>query len=94
MIEAAIASTTSVYTTNVKASPESVPFGIDLLGFFKSPDMLEPLFASQLLVKISPSFSLALGLHTRICHRWQETEFQKDLENSPLQEVDFQLHPW
>lgn len=60
MIEAAIASTTSVYTTNVKASPESVPFGIDLLGFFKSPDMLEPLFASQLLVTILPSFSLGV----------------------------------
>lgn len=42
---AAIAKITSVYRINVKAKPESVPFGIDLLGFFKSPDMLEPLLA-------------------------------------------------
>lgn len=34
---------TTVYVTNVRSIPDNVPFGIDLLGFFKSPDILAPL---------------------------------------------------
>lgn len=33
-----------MYIINVRASPESVPLGMDLLGFFKSPDILAPLY--------------------------------------------------
>jgi hypothetical protein len=56
---AAIANITRVYKTKVKASPYKVPFGIDLLGFFKSPDMLAPLP----YVSIIPS-----GLQQRIAY--------------------------
>jgi hypothetical protein len=37
-----MAKMTSVYVIKVKARPERVPLGIDLLGFFRSPDMLAP----------------------------------------------------
>ena len=42
-MEAAIASITTVYAKNVRASPPRVPFGIALLGYWRSPDMLAPL---------------------------------------------------
>ena len=34
---------TIVYVMNVRAKPDKVPFGIALLGFLRSPDMLAPL---------------------------------------------------
>lgn len=40
---AAMENMTMVYETKVKPKPQSVPFGIALLGCFKSPDMLAPL---------------------------------------------------
>lgn len=42
VIVAAMARITNVYSTKVVAKPYSVPLGIDLLGFRKSPDMLAP----------------------------------------------------
>ena len=39
---APIETITSVYATNVNSRPWSVPAGMDLLGFFRSPLMLAP----------------------------------------------------
>lgn len=44
MILAAIERITIVYVMNVKTNPDRVPFGIDLLGFFRSPDIEAPLY--------------------------------------------------
>jgi hypothetical protein len=38
-----MANMTRRYEIKVKARPARVPLGIDLLGFFKSPDILAPL---------------------------------------------------
>ena len=43
VIVAAIESITRVYKTNVVPRPLKVPFGMDLLGVLRSPDMLDPL---------------------------------------------------
>lgn len=46
-MEAAKAIMTNVYVMKVKHRPPRVPFGMDLLGFLKSPDMLAPLATGQ-----------------------------------------------
>lgn len=43
MTLAAIPKITTVYVQKVRERPERVPFGMDLLGSFRSPDILAPL---------------------------------------------------
>lgn len=50
---------TSKYDMNVKARPARVPLGMDLLGFFKSPDILAP------LSRISNFVVCRVGTHLR-----------------------------
>lgn len=52
-IEAPIDKITKVYVMNVKRSPCSVPLGIDLLGFRRSPDILAPLYSIKHHVRTS-----------------------------------------
>ena len=79
-IEAPIDKITKVYVMKVKRSPCSVPLGIDLLGFRRSPDILAPLHSIKHHVGISRHGWDAK--RTQKCHYMLEKGSQRDLESS------------
>lgn len=89
-MEAAKASITAVYAAKVSPSPLKVPFGIALLGYRRSPDMLAPLDLDISNCKERCRASVTASL-TQICHLSQGKVYQTDLEDFPFLSSDCRL---